>query len=101
MPPTTIQFFAPLRPVPSTRVAPSRQMAAAAMSQRIFFTRSRSRIKTPSTTKRASPSRMAANCLNSPPGFLEAVTARERVHRKKAMVSISKPTRPMARMNMK
>ena len=40
---------------------------------------------------------MAANCLNKLPGALEAVTARDRVERKKAMVSISKPTQRVHR----
>ena len=37
------------------------------------------------------------NCLNRLPGALEAVTAKHSVERKKAMVSISKPTQRVAR----
>lgn len=72
-------------------------MAAAAMSQRIFRTRSRSRRKTPVIRNRTMPSRMASSCLGTAEGAEEAVTARHREERKKAMVSISKPVRPMLR----
>ena len=40
---------------------------------------------------------MARNCLNRLPWALEAVTDRDRVERKKAMVSISNPTQRVAR----
>ena len=99
--PRVIQFLAPYLPVPMIRVRPSMPMAAAAMSQRICRARSRSRRNTPSTTKRASPSSRATNCLSRAEGAEEAVTARERVERKKAMISISKPTRRSARMAQK
>ena len=58
---------------------------------------SRSRRKSPSTRNSASPSKMARNCLKRLLGALEAVTDRDRVERKKAMVSISKPTQRVAR----
>ena len=56
-----------------------------------------SRSHTPSTTRAVSPSRMAMNCFSTEPGAEEAVTARERVERKKAMVSISNPRAPQRR----
>ena len=92
-----IQLAAPKRVCPSTKVTDSRAMAAAAISQRSRWVRLVSRSHTPSTTRAVSPSRMAMNCFSTEPGAEEAVTARERVERKKAMVSISKPVRPMLR----
>ena len=97
----TIQFTAPYLECPSTRVTPKRPMAAAAMSQRFFCTRVRSRRKIPSTKNSPSPSTMEKNCLNRLPGALEAVTARHSVERKKAMVSISKPTQRVQRRTAK
>ena len=95
-------YLAWLRPSrPSTRVRPRRPMAPPAMSQRMDLTRSRSRRKSPSTTKSTSPSSSARSCLKREEGAEEAVTARERVERKKAMVSISKPTLCVARMARK
>ena len=92
-----IQFTAPYLACPSASVMTKRPMAAAAMSQRTFRTRRRSRRKKPSTRNSTSPSKIAANCLIRLPGALEAVTARERVERKKAIVSISKPTHRVQR----
>ena len=92
MGPMEIQLTAPYLRLPITSVMPSRPIAAAAMTQRIFCTRPRSRRKTPSTKKRTRPSKMARNCLKRLSGTLEAVTARESVERKKAMVSSSNPT---------
>ena len=40
---------------------------------------------------------MAKNCLSTVPGAEEEVMARDKVHKKKAMISISKPTRRAAR----
>ena len=79
----------------------ARAMAAPAMSQRIFLARSRSRRKMPSTRKPARPMATHKNCLSSAPVLEEAVTARDRVDRKKAMVSISKPTCRQARSTRK
>ena len=92
-----IQLTAPYLALPSTSVIPKRPMAPAAISQRIFCTRERSRRKSPSTRKNPSPRKMARNCLKRLPGALEAVTERERVERKKAMVSSSKPTQRVHR----
>ena len=72
-------------------------MAAGAISQRSRWVRLVSRSHTPSTTRAVSPSRMAMNCFSTEPGAEEAVTARERVERKKAMVSISNPRAPQRR----
>ena len=80
-----------------SRVIPSRPMAAAAMSQRVLRTRSKSRRNRPSTKNSTSPNRMAQNCLKRLPGALEAVTDSDNVERKKAMVSISKPTQRVQR----
>ena len=44
---------------------------------------------------------MEKNCLERLPGALEAVTARESVERKKAMVSISNPTQRVQRSTVK
>ncbi len=92
-----IQLTAPYLELPISSVMPSRPMAAAAMSQRFFCTRLRSRRNSPSTRNSPRPSRMARNCLNRLPWALEAVMDRDRVERKKAMVSISKPTHRVAR----
>ena len=92
-----IQFFAPNTRLPSTSVTASRPMAAAAAIHRSRLTRFRSRRHRPAATNSPSPSTMAANCLTSDPGADDAVTARERVERKNAMVSISKPTHRVAR----
>ena len=72
-------------------------MEAAARSQRFRWTRPKSRRKSPRVKKRPSPRITARSCLKRLPGALEAVTARERVERKKAMVSISKPTQRLSR----
>ena len=42
--------------------------------------------------KSTKPNKIAKNCLKRLPGALEAVTDRESVERKKAMVSSSNPT---------
>ena len=97
MPPMEIQLTAPYLELPITRVMPSRPMAAAAMSQRFFCTRLRSRRNSPSTRNSASPSKMARNCLKRLLWALEAVMDNDSVERKKAMVSISKPTQRVAR----
>ena len=73
-------------------------MAPAAISQRIFRTRSSSRKNTPSTRKKMMPRVIASSCLSTEEGAEEAVMARDRVDRKKAMVSISKPMRPSPRI---
>ena len=96
-----IQLAAPYLMLPMTSVMPSSTMAAPAMSQRIFLARSRSRRNTPSTRKSTRPSTMAISCLKRAWGAEEAVTARERVQRKKAMSSISKPTRRRQRSRRK
>ena len=44
---------------------------------------------------------MDKNCLGKLPGALEAVTARDNVERKKAMVSSSKPTQRVHRSTTK
>ena len=44
------------------------------------------------------PRVMASSCLSTEEGAEEAVMARDRVDRKKAMVSISKPMRPSPRI---
>ena len=85
---------APYFTSPSTRDMPNRAMAPAAMSQRIFRTRSSSRKNTPNTRKKMMPRVMASSCLSTEEGAEEA----DRVDRKKAMVSISKPMRPNPRM---
>ena len=97
MPPRLIQLVAPYFRWPSTSVMPSKPMAPAAMSQRSFFTRSKSRRKMPRVRKSARPSSTAKNCLGRDAGAEDAVTERESVERKKAMVSISKPTVPVSR----
>ena len=43
------------------------------------------------------PKKTASSCLGTEAGAEEAVTARDNVDRKKAMVSISKPIRPRQR----
>ncbi|EJW98015.1 hypothetical protein EVA_13877 [gut metagenome] len=76
---------------------PRRPMAPAAISQRFFWTRSRFFKKRPSTTNNPIPRTMAKNCLKRLTAALEAVTARDRVQRKKAMVSSSNPMQRLAR----
>ena len=88
---------APYFRLPSTSVMPSKPMAPAAIIHRIFWTRLRSRRKIPSTRNSTSPSSTARNCFKRLPGALEAVTERDSVERKKAMVSSSKPTQRVAR----
>ena len=51
----------------------------------------------PTTRNRMIPKKTASSCLGTEEGAEEAVTARDNVDRKKAMVSISKPVRPSAR----
>ena len=97
MPPRLIQLVAPYFRCPSASVMPSKPMAPAAISQRSFLTRSKSRRKTPRVRKSPRPSSTAKNCLGREAGADDAVTERERVERKKAMVSISKPTVPVSR----
>ena len=47
------------------------------------------------------PIKIAMSCLGSSSGTVEPVTASDNVHRKNAMVSISKPMRRNRRMKMK
>ena len=81
IPPKVTQLVAPNLALPSTSVIPNRPMAPAAMSQRRFFTRSRSRRNRPSAKNRPMPRTMAKSCLGRLPGALEAVTARDNVER--------------------
>ena len=101
MPPRRIHALAPPSEEPISSVITSMPTAAAPMNQRTFFARSRSRRKKPSTRKIARPIRMAMSCLGHSSGTVEPVTASDSVHRKKAMVSISKPMRRNERMMMK
>ena len=71
------------------------------MNQRTFCARVRSRRKKPSTIKMARPIKIAISCLGSSSGTVEPVTASDSVHRKNAIVSISKPMRRNRRMTMK
>ena len=86
-----IQLAAPNLLRPSTSVTDSRPMARAAMSQRSFCSRAGSAIQAVRADRKSSPRRMATSCFTVASGAEEAVTARERVDRKKAMVSSSNP----------
>ena len=66
----------------------------------IFFALLRSRRYQQSPKNRASPSTTQTACLNTDPGYEEAVTARLSVERKNAMISISKPTLLSMRMKI-
>ena len=100
-PPSRIHALAPPSLDPISSVITSMPTAAAPMIQRTLCARVRSRRKKPRTRKIASPIRMATSCLGHSSGTVEPVTASDSVHRKKAMVSISKPMRRNERSTIK
>lgn len=96
--PIKIQFFAPYTSLPNSRVSASRPSAPAAINQRSFTERPRSRSSQPSTMNTARPIPNAASCLYSADGSDDAMTAKPIVDRKKAMDSTSKPVLRSVRM---
>ena len=93
--------FAPPSLEPMSSVMASRPTAVAPMNQRTFCARVRSRRKKPRMRNIVMPIKIAMSCLGSSSGTVEPVTASDSVHRKNAMVSISKPMRRNRRMKMK
>jgi hypothetical protein len=72
-------------------------MDSAAITQRFRCTRPKSRRNRPRVKNKARPKTMDRSCLKRLPGALEAVMDSDSVERKKAMVSISKPTHRLSR----
>ena len=71
------------------------------MNQRTFCARVRSRRKKPRMRNTVMPIKIAMSCFGISSGTVEPVTASDSVHRKNAIVSISKPMRRNRRMTMK
>ena len=93
MGPMETQFFAPNSRTPKRTLKASSAMEKAAAGQRNHLASSRLRSIRLMKKNTTSPSTMHTVCFTNDFGMPLAVMVRQRVVRKKAMVSISKPRR--------
>ena len=99
-PPIWIQFLDPFLTVPISRFNTRSSTAAPIRKYIIFLVLFRSLRYQHSPKNNATPKHTHIACLNSLPGYADAVTARLRVERKNAIISISKPTLLNMRITM-